>query len=61
MSRSRIELRAEVFNLFNWTNFSGFFNFGASGVRPDEAGALAFQPTAAGPARQFQFVARISY
>ena len=50
-----VELRAEVFNLLNTTNFSGFFNFGASGVRPDENGTLAFQPTAAGPPRQFQF------
>jgi hypothetical protein len=55
LGRQRIELRAEVFNLFNVTNFSGFFNFGASGVRPDEKGTLAFQPTVAGPARQFQF------
>jgi hypothetical protein len=51
----RIELRAEIFNVFNATNFSGLFNFGASGVRPDERGTLAFQPTVAGPARQFQF------
>jgi hypothetical protein len=56
-----LEVRAEMFNVFDRTNFSGFFNFGASGVRPDEAGALAFQPTVAGPARQFQFVARLLY
>ena len=53
--------RMDVFNLFNTTNYSGFFNFGASGVRPDEAGTLAFQPTVAGPARQFQFGVRIRY
>ena len=51
----RIEARAEMFNVLNTTNFSGFFNFGASGVRPDEQGVLAFQPTVAGPARQVQF------
>lgn len=44
---------------FNRTNFSGFFNWGASGVRPDEQGTLAFQPTQAGPARQFQFTVRV--
>ena len=34
---------------------------GASGVRPDEQGTLAFQPTQAGPARQYQFGARIRF
>ncbi|MEP7305716.1 MAG: TonB-dependent receptor [Acidobacteriota bacterium] len=52
---TRVQLRADIFNVFNRTNFSGFFNYGASGVRPDENGTLAFQPTAAGPARQMQF------
>ena len=55
------EARAEIFNLFNTTNYSGFFNFGASGVRPDENGTLAFQPTVAGPPRQFQFAARLTF
>jgi hypothetical protein len=57
----RIEARAEIFNLFNTVNYSGFFNFGASGVRPDENGTLAFQPTVAGPPRQFQFAARLLF
>lgn len=61
LGRSRLQLRADVFNLFNRTNFSGFFNYGASGVRPDENGTLAFQPTAAGPARQFQLGARLRF
>ena len=61
LGRSRLQLRADVFNLFNRTNFSGFFNYGASGVRPDESGTLAFQPTAAGPARQFQLGARLRF
>lgn len=56
-----IEARAEVFNVFSRANFSGFSNWGASGVRPDELGALAFQPTQAGPARQFQFTARVRF
>jgi len=56
-----IEARAEIFNLFNTVNYSGFFNFGASGVRPDENGTLAFQPTVAGPPRQFQFAARMTF
>ncbi|MGD9902783.1 MAG: carboxypeptidase regulatory-like domain-containing protein [Vicinamibacterales bacterium] len=61
VGRARVQLRADVFNVFNRTNFSGFFNFGASGVRPDENGTLAFQPTAAGPARQFQFGASVRF
>jgi len=55
------EARADIFNAFNRTNLSGFFNWGASGVRPDEQGTLAFQPTQAGPARQFQFSARVKF
>lgn len=54
-----LQLRGDAFNLFNRTNFSGFFNWGASGVRPDEAGVLAFQPTQAGPSRQFQFTVTV--
>lgn len=61
LGAARVELRAEVFNVFDRTNVSGFFNYGASGVRPDENGTLAFQPTAAGPARQFQFGARVRF
>ncbi|MFN7984120.1 MAG: TonB-dependent receptor [Vicinamibacterales bacterium] len=61
MGAARLQLRVDVFNLFNRTNFSGFFNYGASGVRPDENGTLAFQPTAAGPARQMQVSANIRF
>ena len=28
---------------------------------PDESGTLAFQPTVAGPPRQFQFAARLTF
>ena len=59
LGATSITLRGDAFNLFNRTNFSGFFNWGASGVRPDEQGVLAFQPTQAGPARQFQFTVMI--
>ncbi len=61
LGRARLVARAEVFNVFNSVNYSGFFNFGASGVRPDEAGTLAFQPTVAGPARQVQLSARVIF
>lgn len=60
-SSMNLEARAEIFNLFNTVNYSGFFNFGASGVRPDESGTLAFQPTVAGPPRQFQLAARLTF
>jgi hypothetical protein len=59
--RTRLDLRADAFNVLNTTNFSGFFNFGASNVRPDENGTLAFQPTVAGPPRQFQLSARFVF
>lgn len=58
---ARVIARGDVFNVFNTVNYSGFFNFGASGVRPDEAGTLAFQPTVAGPPRQFQFSVRVIF
>lgn len=61
MRAASIDLRAEFFNLFNRTNFSGFFNWGASGVRPDEQGTLEFQPTQAGPARQVQLTGTIRF
>lgn len=61
LRRARVTVRADIFNLFNTVNFSGFFNFGASGVRPDETGTLAFQPTVAGPPRQFQFSVRVRF
>ncbi len=61
MRRAGWVARRWIFNVFNRTNFSGFFKYGASGVRPDEQGTLAFQPTQAGPARQFQFTARVRF
>ncbi len=61
LGAARVQVRADIFNVFNRTNFSGFFNYGASGVRPDENGTLAFQPTVAGPARQFQFAIRTRF
>jgi hypothetical protein len=61
LGSTSLTFRAEAFNLLNRTNYSGFFNWGASGVRPDEQGTLAFAPTQAGPARQFQFSVKVSY
>jgi hypothetical protein len=61
LARTRLTARMDVFNALNTVNYSGFFNFGASGVRPDEAGTLAFQPTVAGPPRQFQFSVRMDF
>ncbi len=61
VGRARLQLRADMFNVLDRVNFSGFFNYGASGVRPDESGTLTFQPTAAGPARQVQVAARVSF
>ena len=59
MRRAGWVARRSILNVLNRTNFSGFFNYGASGVRPDEQGTLAVQPTQADPARQFQFTARV--
>jgi hypothetical protein len=61
VSGARFTTRMDVFNALNTVNYSGFFNFGASGVRPDESGTLAFQPTVAGPPRQFQFTVRVDF
>ncbi len=61
LARLAIDGRLEIFNLFDRANFSGFFNYGASGVRPDEQGTLAFQPTQAGPARQVQLTIRTRF
>ncbi|MBC8043788.1 MAG: TonB-dependent receptor [Rhizobacter sp.] len=60
--RYGIEIRADVFNLFNVTNYSGYFGVAgetnrAQFGRPGDA----INYRSAGPARQYQFSARVTF
>ena len=60
LGKSKIELRVDVFNLFNRVNLSGFSN-NATQSNQIQSGSRAsgqFEATNAGPPRQFQFGVR---
>ena len=60
LGKSKIELRADVFNLFNTVNLSGFSN-NATQSNQIQSGSEAsgqFEASNAGPQRQFQFGVR---
>ncbi len=59
LQRARLTVSAEVFNLFNWTNYSGFF-----GTRFDQQGnplASFGQPNGTFAPRQGQFGLRVEF
>ena len=60
LGKSKIELRADVFNLFNTVNLSGFSNNATQSNQIQEGSRASgqFVQTNAGPPRQFQFGAR---
>lgn len=57
----RIELSADVFNLFNTNNRSGFANAATTSNQVQFGGGAAFVQRNAGPPRQFQFGAAYKF
>ncbi len=60
LGKSKIELRADVFNIFNTVNLSGFSNSATQSNQLQEGSRASgqFEATNAAPPRQFQFSAR---
>ena len=57
----RVELSADVFNLFNTNNRSGFANAATTSNQIQFGGGAAFVQRNAGPPRQFQFGAALKF
>jgi hypothetical protein len=58
--KTKLELRADVFNIFNVENLSGYSNNATQSnqIQPGPASSGVFIQRNAGPPRQFQFGAR---
>ncbi len=53
-----LELSADIFNVFNWNNLSGFFSNATTSNQAQFGGTDSIVQNAAGPPRQIQFGAR---
>ena len=57
----KVELSADVFNLFNANTKSGFANAATTSNQVQFGGGAAFVKRNAGPPRQFQFGAALKF